>query len=63
MKYSHTVSGENEEFLSSRVSGTSSDHWSLKYYKFCSCSAINTLRLSYEDQSVAAVLGSNSCFL
>ena len=50
--------GKNVELFSVKPGGTYSDHWALKGYYTCKFSmyrAVNTLSVSYKNQSVNAV--------
>ena len=66
-KHINTLCGQNVELLNV-TGGTYSDHWAansvinLNYiYRPSPYRAVNTLRLSYKNQSVNVVLGNNRC--
>jgi hypothetical protein len=52
-KHINTLCGQNVEFVNVKRGGTYSNHWALKGYS--PYRAVNTLRLSYKNQSVNAV--------
>jgi hypothetical protein len=52
-KHINRLCGQKVEFVNIKPGGTYSNHWALKGYSpYC---AVNTLRLSYDNQSVNAV--------
>jgi hypothetical protein len=51
-KHINTLCGQNAELLSAKCGGTYSDHCN---YRFSPYRVVNTLRLSYKNQSVNAV--------
>ena len=52
-KHINTLCGQNAEFVNVKRGGTYSNHWALEGYS--PYRAVNTLHLSYTNQSVNAV--------